>query len=169
MRGGTVAVGLVLLILGVVLWYLPIAGQMSTTLSIPAGSEESIGDPAPVALLTKTVSFTVSWSSSSSVTVRVYDCGTNQNSCSTITNATSPVASGSGSTGSLTWSGPKGEYFAVVPSGSTTATISYSAPLANGLAGLGLTILGFLVFLIGLARKAKTPPAPAPMSPTPPA
>ena len=100
MRTGWVIVGVVLLILGFVLWYIPM-NVSDGSLDVPAGSVDAVEANPPLALLTPNLPYTVTWSSDSghSVNVTVYNCGTDS-SCANIASS-NKVTSGSGASGTV--------------------------------------------------------------------
>jgi hypothetical protein len=157
MRGSWVALGIVLLAVGVVLWYLPVSMAVGSTV-VPALGGDIVHDDPTLAVLTPTVAYSSTWASSSgaSVVVDVYNCGADS-SCSNFTSPT-PVASGHGSSGSLSWSGGKGDYYAIIPMGitqSTTVSVSVAQPLGGGFDGLGVVIIGVFVVFLGAIRRAQ--------------
>ncbi len=164
MRGSWVAVGIVILIAGFVLWYYPISMSVGSS-SVPALSGDIVHDNPTLALLTPSVKYTTSWTSSSgaAVEVNVYNCGSDS-SCSNFTSPT-PVASGHGPSGSLSWSGVKGNYYAIIPSGitqSTTISVSVAQPLGGGFDGLGVVVIGLIVALLGAVRRSRPRSVPPP-------
>ncbi len=160
MRKGILVVGVVLLILGAVLWYLPISTTQSQ--AVPNGDAWTIGANPPLALLTPTIPYTVTWNSASGLNVSVYDCGSS-GSC-TSSSLVNPVATGNG--GSLSWSGTKGDSYAIVPSRATTLNLGIGEPIAGGLLGLLLVVVGIILALVGAASGgSKMRPAPVPVPP----
>ena len=160
MRAGIAVVGLVLLLIGLALWYVPFAGPSSNA-AVPNGSALTVQGSAPAALLTSSFTWTVSWTAtSSSVTVTVYDCGTSPGSCTN--SGLTVVKNGTGSSGSLSWSGPKAEAYAILVTGGSGATVTYgyAVPIAGGLAGIALTFIGFILLIAGAAMRKKSAPMP---------
>ena len=158
MRTGWVIVGVVLLILGFVLWYIPM-NVSDGSLDVPAGSVDAVEANPPLALLTPNLPYTVTWSSDSghSVNVTVYNCGTDS-SCANIASS-NKVTSGSGASGTVKWTGAKGNYYAIEPSSSSTVTVNVGEPLIGGIVGLALVAIGVIFLIVGAARKSK-PRAP---------
>jgi hypothetical protein len=174
-RFRVVLVGVLLLVVGLALWYLPLPGPNGSN-AVPDGSAAIVPSTTPLALLSSSLPWTASWTSASSVNVTAYDCGTSSNTCTqAVTLQGIPiVASGTGSSGSLSWSGPRGEVYAIAVTSLTgvgaTVTWGYSVPLGGGSVGLGLTGIGVVVILVGAAQKARPtgpPSAPAPKAPDP--
>lgn len=161
MRAGMLVVGILLLIVGIVLWYLPVQPS-ATTQAVPTGEGAIISANPPLAVLTSSLSYNANWSASSTVTVNVYDCGTDTQ----CTNAvhTSPIATGTGASGSLSWSGPKGEVFLVVPSSTATVTTTVTEPLLGGVIGVVLLVIGILLAAIGAMRAPKKAAPAAPVA-----
>ncbi len=168
MRKGMVIVGLVLLLLGVVLWYVPVGNPQPST-AVASGEVLVVGASPPLAVLSPSLPYSAAWTSSGgSDTVTVYDCGTDS-SCANAGSASSQVTSGSGTSGTLTWSGSRGDYFAIEPgNGTVTVTPTIGEPFAGGLIGLLLVIVGLVLLLVGAVRPPK-PPAPAEEAPVAPA
>jgi len=142
MRKGFVAIGVALALVGVALWYFPLQ-TVSSNISIPQGKSQVVGLEAPLDLLGAPITYTLHWSSSSTSVVAVYRCGTSS-TCSA-TGPGSLVVKGSGRTGSLSWTGPAGDYFHIIPSGPVEVTFEELEPLLGG--SLGLSVLGFGAFL----------------------
>ncbi|HEV2166477.1 MAG TPA: hypothetical protein VGS23_05835 [Thermoplasmata archaeon] len=166
MRTGWAVVGILVLIVGVALWYIPMNVSIGSN-HVPALSGDIVEASPPAALLTPKLPYTVTWSSDSGapVNLSVYNCGTDS-TCGSFT-PSDRVASGSGATGTVTWSGVKGNYYAIVPSGltaKTTVTASVGEPLFGGLLGIGLLVLGLIFLAVGAGGKSKKP-APKPMPP----
>lgn len=169
MRTGILLAGIVVLILGVVLWYLPIQ-PVTSTLTVPTGAGDTLSANPPLAILSSELTYSANWSAGSSITVNVYDCGTDT-SC---TNAihTGAIATATGSTGSLSWTGPKGNYYLIVPSGTATVTAGVTEPLAGGIVGVLLLVVGLVLAIFGAVRnppapKASPPPVAAPAASAP--
>lgn len=152
MRPLLVAIGVVVLVVGVAVWYLPMPGQ-SASADVPDNSGYVIQGTGPLAVLSSTFAYTASWSAATSVNVTVYDCGTSSNCTNLVVGLTPITASGNGTSGSLSWQGDRGHYFAVVPSNAATITWTYDVPLLGGAVGLGLTVVGVLVLVVGVVAK----------------
>jgi len=157
MRGNLLAVGVLLVLIGVALWYFPLqTGSLPADL-VPSGTKDIIQLGAPLDLLGSTVPFSLDWNASTSVTVNVYACGADA-SCSSAGSG-APLATGSGASGTIDWSGHRGQYFALVPTGgSATLHVSYTYPLYDGLPGIALFVVGVIVVLLGVGLSR--PPTP---------
>jgi len=157
MRSNLLAVGVLLVLIGIALWYFPLQSGSLAPDTVPSGTKDIIQLSAPLDLLGSSVPFSLDWNASSSVTVHVYGCGSDA-SCASAGSG-SPVASGSGVSGSLSWSGHRGEYFAVMPNGATTTVdVSYTYPLYDGLPGIGIFVVGVIVVLLGVGLSRPPPP-----------
>lgn len=164
MRAGVAVVGVVLLVIGAVLWYVPLPGTSTGQTNVAAGQGEVVQATAPLALLTPTVSMTVTWTASSSTQVRVLACGTDSGCGSP---GSTPVASGTGTSGSLTFSADKGSYYLIEPDHSATINVQPTVPILGGALGLVLLIVGILLLVVGLVARKKQPRV-VPMEPTEP-
>lgn len=164
MRTGWVIGGLIVLILGFVLWYIPVNISAGSN-DVPAASGVVVEANPPLALLSSNLPYTATWSSDLGIPVNVsaYSCGTD----STCSHATDKVASGTGTTGTLTWSGSKGTYYVIIPTSKTSISVNVGEPVAGGIAGLALVVIGLIVLLAGAARKSKMRPAPQPVNTEP--
>ncbi len=158
MRGNLLALGVLLVLIGVALWYLPIQGGTISPVHLPSGSKDIIDVSAPLDLLGSSVPFSLDWNASSSVTVDVYSCGMDSTCASA--GSGSPVTTGSGVSGSISWSGHRGQYYAVVPTGATTTVdVSYTYPLYDGLPGIAIFVAGVVVVLLGVGLSRPKAPA----------
>ncbi|MCI4358515.1 MAG: hypothetical protein L3J95_02565 [Thermoplasmata archaeon] len=172
MRTGWVIGGVIVLILGFVLWYVPMSLAVGSS-DVPATAGLAVNANPPLALLSPNLPYSATYSSDSGlpVNVTVYNCGTDS-TCTHFNPSSDRVASGKGSTGTLTWSGVKGNYYLVVPTGltgKTTISVTVGEPLAGGLAGIALVVIGLLLLLVGAASKQAVRPPPQPMPPAEPA
>lgn len=179
MRGGVVAVGLILLIVGFILAYVPIPGQTvpsTSTSNTSPGAILSVSSP-PFLFFTSTLPFSLSWTATAALTVYVYACGSDSTCASVTPNSTTPVVTGSGASGSVSFTAQKGQYYEIYGKSSAatwTATYSatYAVPFIGGSLGFFLLILGIVILIVGLVVKKKQPPSPAPTTvpaPAPPA
>ena len=161
--------GAALIAVGVLLLYLPIPGQGVGARLVPVGFGESITVAGSYAVFTSSIPFHVSWSSPSTVTVNVFRCGSDPTCNATIAAQPSPtpIVNGTGSSGTISFTGQKGLSYLVVPNGSanaTTVTVDYSLPWEGGAPGLGLISGGLVLLLVGAflgRRKPRAPEAPA--------
>lgn len=157
MRFGVVITGIVVLGVGIALWYVPLTGP-STSADVPQTSGLIVHDSAPLSILTTNFAWTATWAATSNISVSVYDCGTDSNCVS----PSIPLVTGSGPSGSISWTGEKGHYFVIVPSDATAITADYNVPLVGGAAGLGLTLLGVIILAAGVVLKKPLTPTPKP-------
>ncbi|MGI0156551.1 MAG: hypothetical protein ACREDE_10540 [Thermoplasmata archaeon] len=165
MRRGWVVLGAIIAIVGLLLAYLPLASTTSTSSSVGAGEEVvfSISSPlgtygTQVDVFHPYIEVTVSWSSGGPVLVDVYACGSDAN-CTNASNS-APVASGNATSGSVSFRAQSGVYYAVLPHGGAQVTVDDVGPVAGGLPGMVLLVIGILVFVVGLVRKAPRPRTP---------
>jgi hypothetical protein len=162
MRGGIAVVGLILLILGLVLVYIPVPGIPGTSTgsqNVPQGQGEKFSYPGTLAFLTSSIPYTVTWTSTNSTRIVVVDCGSDSGCLQAL--ADPVVASGNGTSGTLSFSGHKGQTYAVLnegPAATAAVNVQFSVPLIGGTVGSALLIVGIVVFLAGLAMKKKPPP-----------
>ncbi|MCI4347613.1 MAG: hypothetical protein L3J97_03210 [Thermoplasmata archaeon] len=155
MRSGFIVAGVIILAIGVGFWYFPLQSVSTGATVLSAGSEETVGGGAPYSVLGHQAPYSLKWSSVSSVTVNVYDCGTD--STCALPSAGPLVGQSTGSSGAISWSGPYSHYFAIIPTGgSATVAVTYVEPLEAGYAGIGGVVLGVALLLLGIL--IKTPP-----------
>lgn len=165
MRAGIAVVGIVLLVIGAVLWYLPLPGTSTGQTQVAAGQGETVQATAPLALLTPQVTLTVTWTASTSAAIRVYSCGSDSSCGSPSSTA---IASGSGTSGTLTFTADKGSYYIIVPDHTATINVQPTVPILGGALGLVLLVIGIILLLVGLVARKKQPKAePAPVEPAP--
>jgi hypothetical protein len=145
MHRGWLAIGLAVVVVGALLWDLPIPTSAGSG-AVPPGDELVVTAGAPLAVWTPTLSYTASFTSGSGLPVRVtvYACGSDV-SCSSYT-ASAALTSATAVTGTLHWSGAKGNSFALVPDVNTSAAVSIAVqvglPFRDGVVGLGLVGIG---------------------------
>jgi hypothetical protein len=151
MRRRMVILGVVLLVVGSALWYFPTETVSATSTmngTLPYHSL-NIGLDAPFAFLGGAISISISWVASESVSLSVYKCGT-----SACNSSNQLVGSGSGSTGSISWSGQANIFYVVerVPASGPAIQVTshYSEPLLGGTVGIALTGFGVFVTVLGL-------------------
>ena len=144
--------GIVVAVVGLLLLLLLGLGS-STSAEIPAfpGAEE-VTPPLTVGGIPSTIS--VSWSGAAAGTqVQVYLC--KDSSCSSLGGS---VASGSGTSGSLSFGYSAGSTYAITEtgtSGGVSATLAIHGLLVLGVVGIVLIVLGALVAGIGWRRAPK--------------
>lgn len=151
MRRRMVIVGVILLVIGATLWYFPVQTVDATSTmsgTLPYHSL-NIGLDAPFAFLGGAIAISISWVASESVSLSVYKCGSS--SCNS---SDQFVGSGSGSTGSISWSGQANIYYVVerVPASGPAIQVTghYTEPLLGGTVGLATTGFGVFVLVLGL-------------------
>ena len=154
MRRGIVTIGIVLAVAGAALWYFP-AQPVDTGAVKDTSTSYVVGVRAPLELIGGLILFDLHWSSGVEITISLYDCGS-RTSCAGLTGA-KPIATETGTSGELRWTGGPNQYFNLVP---TTRPVkidlSYTEPLLGGTAGLGLLLFGGILAGLG----AWSPPAP---------
>ena len=172
MRMGIVVAGIVLLIIGAVLLFVPIVQQPDQTVdtsgsSFPFGAVQIAGFS-----LTGSIPVSVTWSSPSAVTVFAATCSSG---CASASSASSigGIAIQTGTGGTFTLSQPNGGYLvygALNTSGGGGAgpTVTFKITTALSTIGSVVLVLGILLLIVGLVLKSKSaktkamPPAPAP-------
>ncbi|HEV8050561.1 MAG TPA: hypothetical protein VGP88_08215 [Thermoplasmata archaeon] len=148
MRLPVVVFGVVLLIAGAALWFVPLTSA-STTVQVPVGDAYDFG--VPTGYIVDGIPYTATWNSGAATNVTIYSCGTNS-ACPNEVNAP-VVVQHNGSSGSLKWTSSAGHYFLLVPNTTVNLTLSYLEPVAGGLAGIGTIGFGAIVIVVGLALR----------------
>lgn len=150
MRAGPIVAGLLIFLVGWALWYFPVQSVSTGATSLADGATAVVGvGGAPLILLGSTIPYTLKWSAATSVTISVYDCGSDS-TCALATSA-SPLRTANGTSGVLSWTGHHGQYFAVGPSGgNASVAVSYTMPLLAGSVGLGAVLVGFTMIVVGI-------------------
>jgi hypothetical protein len=163
-----IALGLVLAVVGAVLWLVPLA-PANATIEIPVGDAYDFGIPG--ALEVGSIPYTLSWTSHVLTNVTIYLCGST-NACPAGTNG-SVLVRQFGTYATLSWESHAGQYYLLVPNQTVNVTVDYKEPLSGGLVGLGVLGTGLVIMLAGLAipRRPTPKPAegPAPAAPAAPA
>ncbi|MCI4350910.1 MAG: hypothetical protein L3K15_05295 [Thermoplasmata archaeon] len=164
-RQALLGFGAALIAGGLLLLYIPVPGQGVSSKVVPVGFGESITVAGNYAVLTTSVPFHVSWSSPSPVHVNIFGCGTDPTCNATITAqpTPTPIVSGSGSSGTLTFNGQKGHSYLVVPNGSANATsvaVDYALPWQGGAPGLGFIAGGLVLLVVGILAGRRPRPSP---------
>ncbi len=157
MRTGMVAVGIVLLVLGAVLAFVPLlqAGSQDVSESTPWGFNVTAAFS-----ITGTVPLTISYSSSQSVNILVGTCDSISYSSGS-PQCTNPTVSGqNGSSGTFNINVKPGGAVVVGILGAGTASVTVKE--AQTPLGDILLILGIVVLLVGLVMRRR--PSPAPMA-----
>jgi hypothetical protein len=163
--------GVAAIAVGLLLLYIPVPGQGVGAKLVPVGFGESITVAGSYAVFTSSVPFHVSWSSPTPVTVNVFRCGSDPTCNATIAAQPppAPIVNGTGTSGTISFTGQKGLSYLVVPNGSanaTTVSVDYSLPWEGGAPGLGLIAGGLVLLLVGLFLGRRKPPADETIAPT---
>lgn len=160
MRTGIVVVGIVLLVLGAVLAFVPLVQTASQNVSELTPAAYNVSATFSI---TGTVPLSISYTASQAVQIMVETCdsitfsSSNAPQCKNPSNATQ-----NGSSGTFSVAVKPGGAFAVAVIGPGTATIT----VKEGQTTLGdiLLILGIVILLVGLVLRKKARPAPAMMA-----
>lgn len=172
MRGGLVAVGIIVAILGAALLFVPLLPQSNQTVSSDSETPYYIGSVTGYSLL-GTIPVSVAWSVNGSTSVEVAGAAC-PGTCN-VSSDISGVTFENGTSGSFTLSQPNGGQIimGVIYDGFPSVTVTFKITVGLATEGTALLILGIVVLLVGLIARgpAKSPPiaAPPPSSPpTPP-
>ncbi len=181
MRIGLVIVGLVLIILGAVLLFVPLEPQTNQVVSTSSDTPYYEGTVSGFSL-TGSIPISVSWNASATVQVIAGACTatcTNESQVSSITTET-------GMSGSFTLSQPNGGSIlmgAIGPLGGSPASVTFKITTALTTVGTILVPVGIIVLILGVVLKSQKqkmaamappaspptpPPAAPPASPPPP-
>jgi hypothetical protein len=161
-RASIAVLGAVLVVIGAVLWVVPVT-PASSSIQVPYGDGYDFGLPSGVMI--GSVPYSADWSAPTSANVTLYSCGTDSG-CPNYS-FDPVVAHGTGASGSMRWSSAGGRYFLLVPNVTANITVHYTEPVAGGVAGVGLLGVGVIVCVAGLAIR-KPPSDPVTTAPTPP-
>lgn len=149
MRPNLLAVGILLILIGAGLWYYPLTNASYPAVTDAAGTRDVVGRGVPVAAPGEGLQYSASWESSASVTVSVYACGSDK-SCS-LAGSSSAIVTETGLSGTASWTGHPGQYFAIVSTGgSITIVVSYTEPVFGGILGLSIFVLGWIILILGV-------------------
>lgn len=166
-----VAFGIVLAVAGAALWYLPIEPTSAGTMDDKVHTYILQLD-APFDLLGASFSFHLTWSSSLPAIVQLYVCGAKPD-CSNLTRS-SYLTEGTGTSGTLSWQGKVGTYYALVSSIPPTPVVidlHYPQPVLGGALGAAMVAFAGILIVLGTlfvrASVPRTRPAPATAEPTP--
>lgn len=151
MRLGIVVTGLVILVIGAVLMFVPL---------VPQASQTTTGS-APFAVLsvsgfsiTGSIPVAISWSAPTTVIVAAAACS----HCSSNVSTVSGVILQTGTSGSFTLDQPNGgeiAFAAVNSTGGPSPTVTYKITTALSTVGSVLLIVGIIVLIIGVVLKSK--------------
>jgi uncharacterized membrane protein len=168
MRLAIVIVGVILLIIGAVLLFVPLVPQQSTDLSATSpGAELNVSGFSIVG----SVYFSMSWTSSAAVDFFAGVCSggvSSSGNCSSI-GATMTWLNSTSGTWSFTAKPGDSIGFGMVSSillgGSSNATANVKITASLATVGSILLIVGIILLIVGLVLKKKVPPAPPSMMP----
>jgi hypothetical protein len=157
-----VVVGVIILIIGLVLFEVPLLSHpaKTVTLSPPTpiiyNASETIG-------ITATEPVSVSWTSTTPITMEIVTCKSELSSPSTPTGAGCSSVTQTGTSGSSTRAVPVhgSLWVGLNSSNPSSASATVTLKSASPTAGLGLVGLGVLILLIGLALRRPRSPVPA--------
>jgi uncharacterized membrane protein len=155
MRKGLVVVGVVLLIIGVALLFVPLVPQSDETVSSTSDAPfyaASVGGFS----LTGTIPIAVSWTSTAATEVVAGACGGTCQNTSDVTG----IVTESGTSGSFTLNQPNGGSIAMgeVDLSGTAANVTFHITTALSTVGTILLVIGILVLIIGVVTGRKPKP-----------
>jgi uncharacterized membrane protein len=172
MRIGIVVVGVILLILGAVLLFVPLVPQSNQTVDT-SSSLPFIAFQVGGYSVTGSIPVAVSWSSPTSVEVVAATCS---GTCMNSNASASGITIQSGTSGSFTLNQPNGGTVGIgvlAPSGSSGSNTTVTFKIATALSTVGtlLLVVGILLLIVGVVVKSKKSAAAAspPALATPPA
>jgi hypothetical protein len=166
MRRGWVVLGAILTVAGALLAYVPLSATGASSASVSPGEEITFTVSSllgtygtKIDLFHPYIEVTIGWSAPTSVVVKVFPCGSNSN-CTNATDRT-PVATGNSSSGALSFDAQSGVWYAVLLTGGSGAsaivTVNDIGPLAGGLPGMVLFVVGVGLLIAGLVRQPGKP------------
>lgn len=168
MRVGIVVAGIVLVIVGAVLLFVPVVAQGSHTLDQSSANSFYLFSVSGFSI-TGSIPVSISWSSPSTVVMIAAACSA---TCDTGNLAGLSLATGTGTSGTLTVNQPNGGEVVVgfepTSGGSSNATATVNVTTALTTVGSILLIVGILILIVGVVLRSKSkmaPMAPPPMSP----
>jgi uncharacterized membrane protein len=165
-----VVVGLVLLIIGAVLTFVPVAPQPSETVYSDSYEPYYHAHISEFSL-TGTIAVSVSWSANATVEILAAALSCQGSDCPTgnITQV-SGLVNQTGTSGSFTLYQPSGGSFIMgiwSTSGNVPASATFNLTTAVTQIGVILVIIGILVLIAGVVLRKKRPKAPAAVPPAP--
>lgn len=164
MRIGIVVVGVVLLVIGAVLLFVPLTPQPAQTLSSSSAAPYEF--QVSGFSITGSMPVSVSWTSNTSVILAAVACS---GTCSGNVSSLSGVVLQTGTSGSFTLSVPDGGTVAIVAESSTGGPSSTTVNVTTAQTSIGsiLLIVGILLLIVGLVlkRKSSKPMAASPAMP----
>lgn len=165
MRIGWVVVGIVLLLIGAVLLFVPVVPQANETVSSSSSTPYYAANVTGFSL-TGNIPVAVSWSTSGNASVSII-AGACTSSCQSLSQVSS-LTFQNGTSGSFTLNQPDGGsiVMGVASSGSSNVTFKISTALTT--VGTILAIVGILLLIVGivLRKKSKGSASPAPATPS---
>ena len=178
MRGGIVVVGIVLIVIGAVLLFVPVAGQGSQTVNSGSSTPFELASVSGFSI-TGSIPISISWTSSGPAEVVAATCSATCDTSGGVS-ALGGVVLQTGTSGSFTINQPNGGelvYGVVSTGGSSPVNATFTLTTALSTVGSALLIVGIVVLIIGAVLRSKSrmaamPPAqpatPAgePMGPT---
>lgn len=155
MRAGIVVVGVVLLVIGAVLLYVPLAPQPAQTMTQSSSSASPYAFQVSGFSITGSMPVSISWTSNTSVILAAVACS---GTCSGNISSVSGVVLQTGTSGSFTLSVPDGGTVAIVAESSTggPSTTTVNVTTAETSIGSILLIVGILLLIVGLVLKRKS-------------
>jgi uncharacterized membrane protein len=162
MRLGMVIVGVIVVIIGAVLLFVPLVPQTSQTVASNSSTPFYLGSVSGFSL-TGNIAVAVSWTSTTTVTIAAAACS---GTCSNISQI-SGITTQSGTSGSFTLNQPDGGevIMGIVTSGGAAANATFKITTALATVGSILVIVGIVILIAGIVLHRKKPaaePAPAP-------
>lgn len=171
MRGGLVALGVILAVLGAALLFVPLLPESNQTVNSGSETPYYLGSVSGYSLM-GSIPVSVSWSVNGSTPVEVAAAA-----CSGTCNAStdlSGITFENGTSGTFSLSQPNGGsvIMGVLYDGAPSVTVTFKITVGLASEGTVLVVLGIVVFLVGLVArrspKASPTPAPAPVAPASP-
>jgi hypothetical protein len=161
MRAGWIVVGVVLLLVGAVLLFVPVIPQTNEVVSSSADIPFYAASVSGYSL-TGSVPVAVTWTSSASTTVAAAVCS---GSC-TNTSQISGVTYQTGTSGSFTLNQPNGGSIVMGEESSGNGTVSVTFKITSALSTVGslLVVVGIIALLVGIVAGRKPKPAPGMMA-----
>jgi hypothetical protein len=162
MRGGILAVGVILVILGIVILYVPLASMGSGSVSVGSGMTFQTSGTY------FSQSLAVSWTSPSPMTITIMSCSSVDpvtHDCSNPSVITTMI----GTSGTYTFTAGSGQYYQITALGIGTASITTKGTIPT--LGYILIVIGAIVALLGVilrSPKAAAAGAANPKAPVPP-
>jgi len=164
MRGGLVAVGIILAVLGAALLFVPLLPESNQTVNSSSDTPYYVGSVDGFSL-TGSIPVAVSWSVTGSTAVEVA-AATCSGSCSNVSEV-SGITYENGTSGSFTLSQPNGGsvIMGVIYDGAPGVTVTFKITVGLATEGTALLLIGILVLIVGVVARG---PAKAAATPTPP-